>query len=354
MNKGYIYFLRNLRNEYIEIKSSEEKIEKNLFEKLNLKEEYKIYISNYEVALEIIEERFKDSKIGDSDYYNILLEDIIYFTDLLNDFISSNEYESYDDEYEEEYEDDEFYQMGKNYYYGLNDYYVDERLAKKYFEKSLSLGNERAAKYLGIMYFYGDIVKENLNKAIDYFERSAVAGDYESYSYLSRIYQKEGNIKAAKFCIDKYIEKCISEKRYTIKELIDYFELYIKNNLEIEYYKEFYNDRNIISNEINLSLEYINESSLSSDLKKDIKNRYELILFILGLPEERILNMIRETIKDFNYGDIEKVDIYLLKKIYNVIPKEIGANLEHLKNLREVIDNKKLNFKTYVKEKHNL
>lgn len=54
--------------------------------------------------------------------------------------------------------------------------------AIKYYEKSASFGNPQALKNLGNLYFFGKGVKQNLNKAREYFDK-AVQGNSDVFDF---------------------------------------------------------------------------------------------------------------------------------------------------------------------------
>lgn len=59
----------------------------------------------------------------------------------------------------------------------------------EYLEKSIELGYEAAACYLGKLYYNGKVVKKDYKKAATYFQIAANAGHAWAICYLGMCYQ---------------------------------------------------------------------------------------------------------------------------------------------------------------------
>lgn len=81
----------------------------------------------------------------------------------------------------------DLYNLGLKYY-KENDYQQAFRL----FQKVADQGSGRANFFLGVMYAEGAGVKQDNNKAIEFFKKSADSGNYSSMYNLGKMFEKEG------------------------------------------------------------------------------------------------------------------------------------------------------------------
>ena len=61
----------------------------------------------------------------------------------------------------------------------------------KYYEKSINLGGTNALVNLGALYINGDLLKKNVDKALNLFSLAASRGSMEAYNWLGIVHQKE-------------------------------------------------------------------------------------------------------------------------------------------------------------------
>ncbi len=79
-------------------------------------------------------------------------------------------------------------ELGELYYSskkGITDQY---QKALDWFNKAATAGNDKAQYYLGLMYYQGEGVKTDYNKAVEWFTKAATAGNDEAQYYLGVCY----------------------------------------------------------------------------------------------------------------------------------------------------------------------
>ncbi|MGL5963849.1 MAG: GIY-YIG nuclease family protein [Fusobacteriaceae bacterium] len=112
---------------------------------------------------------------------------------------SDSEDENYDDDFEEEIEEEvTTFDIGENYYYGLEDSIKDERIALGYFRQAIKERDYRAYFHIGNMYNYQEGgLKESKNKAIENFILGTEAGINDCHAELAKLYTHEQNYENA-------------------------------------------------------------------------------------------------------------------------------------------------------------
>ncbi len=102
---------------------------------------------------------------------------------------------------------DESLFLAECYYYGhQEDYLQDYDEALKYFVQASKLGCVEAYKYLGKMYKNGEGVKENKQKALQYFKEGAYRKDIDCYAEMATLFELDQHIDNAIKCWRKYFE----------------------------------------------------------------------------------------------------------------------------------------------------
>lgn len=92
---------------------------------------------------------------------------------------------------------EDLYNIGYNYYTGVNGYPYNKHEALKYFEMSAEAGCSMAMNQLGTLYRMGDTVGKDSRTAFRWFEKSIDAdpqNPYPVYNLAGMYYQGEGNI----------------------------------------------------------------------------------------------------------------------------------------------------------------
>lgn len=82
--------------------------------------------------------------------------------------------------------------LSKDYIHGNQQAGIepDAVQAKELLDKSISLGDYKAAADLGNMYYKGLGVEKNITKALEYFDQAKEVNSVDAYRYLSIIYQR--------------------------------------------------------------------------------------------------------------------------------------------------------------------
>lgn len=135
---------------------------------------------------------------------------------------------------------------GDKYYFGLEDFLQNYKLALTNYKKAMQLGSCTAPGKIGRMYTLGEGCKKNIDTAISYFLTGTQRNDNKCYPYLMEVYLITNNIRNFLKCwinadnfnvnipislIDEYLYKTIElnltvgnrELLYKIKdELINY------------------------------------------------------------------------------------------------------------------------------------
>lgn len=83
---------------------------------------------------------------------------------------------------------DSCFEVGNDYYNGLNGTPKDYKQAASWYTKSAELGNSFGQNLLGVMYQFGQGVEKNLPQAVTWFEASARQGNAEGQKNLGAMY----------------------------------------------------------------------------------------------------------------------------------------------------------------------
>lgn len=261
-------------------------------------------------------------------FYEFLNESLGYFTtgevNLLRQEVCKEIYT--ESQYEEEnYEEENIttFDIGENYYYGLNENIKDERIALKYFKQAIRENDFRAYYHIGNMYLYGEAgLKESTDKAIETFILGVEKGIHDCYSKLAEIYTYEQNYENAYKSWINYMSK----ENYSFEWLIpenhlDYIYYCYRENKKVDFIEKIISKKQ----DIYVALQY--RIQKDSHLKIDI-DFFEFLKSEIGVTElkELIDNYYPniENGKKYNkYGyDIDGVDKRGFKKDgFNVITK---------------------------------
>lgn len=128
--------------------------------------------------------------------------------------------------------------------------------------------DNRAMLVMGIMYSNGDGVTKNLDKAFEWFEKSANAGNFHALSKLGNIYASKEDFKNAFKWFEKSALKGDNKSAYNL----GYFYtggLGVPMNLKeaLKWYEISAKDGNIDA-QINLGFAYMSGHGTTKDLKK--------------------------------------------------------------------------------------
>ena len=140
----------------------------------------------------------------------------------------------------------EIEEKADKYYFGLDDFLQNHKMALSIYKKSMKLGSSTAPGKIGRMYKLGEGCRKNIETSISFFMTGIQREDYKCYFYLMEIYLEINNIGNFLKCwlklttlqrhvpislIDEYMHKMIilnlvvehRDLLYSVKdELIDY------------------------------------------------------------------------------------------------------------------------------------
>ncbi|MEN8435618.1 sel1 repeat family protein [Clostridium septicum] len=149
-----------------------------------------------------------------------------------------------------------------NLYYKLGQMIEDEgnrEKAMEYFLKGHDSGDLRATQKLGIVYYNGDGVKKDIDKALEYMKIAASTGEHHALyvlgvanlekdrllgiDYLKNAY-KNGSALAAEALASEYLVDVFNEKEINEKELLEYIDIAMENDIgeAFYYYGLLYNN----------------------------------------------------------------------------------------------------------------
>lgn len=154
-------------------------------------------------------------------------EEGIFSSDSEDDFLDDLDYE---EEIKEPWE--EVFDIAETYYYGHGDEIVDYEEAMIYYLKAIKLGSVLAYAKIGMMYNLGEGVRENNNKAFQYFKEGAKKGDTDCYAEMAKLFADQKNIGNALKSWKKYFELS-NEINYL--HTFWYIDFIRNNNLELQY-----------------------------------------------------------------------------------------------------------------------
>ena len=91
------------------------------------------------------------------------------------------------------------------HYYGLEGYIEDHPEAFKLYRDAARLGSPNAFERIGDMYRAGEGVKEDAQKALDFYKEGAKAGNYFCYGGMALIFLPKGHLENARKALRKMI-----------------------------------------------------------------------------------------------------------------------------------------------------
>ena len=89
------------------------------------------------------------------------------------------------------------FRVGGHYFQGMLRLRQDKAEGLKWFHKAVEAGSRMAAYCLGISYANGDGVEQGIEKALEYFHKSAELGYIHAFSLIGTILMKKGEIEEA-------------------------------------------------------------------------------------------------------------------------------------------------------------
>ena len=87
------------------------------------------------------------------------------------------------------------FRVGGHYFQGMLCLRQDKAEGLKWFHKAVEAGSRMAAYCLGISYANGDGVEQGIEKALEYFHKSAELGYIHAFSLIGTILMKKGEIE---------------------------------------------------------------------------------------------------------------------------------------------------------------
>jgi len=81
------------------------------------------------------------------------------------------------------------------YYYGREEYLQDYREALELYKDAARLGSLVAYEKIGKIYRFGEGIREDLDKAVQYFKEGAKRGNYYCYAEMSQLFCRNGQIE---------------------------------------------------------------------------------------------------------------------------------------------------------------
>jgi len=126
------------------------------------------------------------------------------------DFLEHNESDELDDlffgEEEINYPWTAIFEEAQAYYFGLDDYMQDYTEAMRLFRQAAKLGALPAYRFIGNMHQYGKGVRENKNKALEFYKEGARKGSACCYWTIAMLSVNEGNNKNAEKCFSLFLK----------------------------------------------------------------------------------------------------------------------------------------------------
>lgn len=113
-----------------------------------------------------------------------------------------------------------------DYYYGFGDELQDYEKALKYYLQSIKLGSIEAYQDVGNMYRFGEGVKEDKNKALEYFKIGTERGCINCFVDLAVIFEQMNHIENASKSWKKYFENIDSTSYAVAGQYIKFIALY--------------------------------------------------------------------------------------------------------------------------------
>lgn len=101
----------------------------------------------------------------------------------------------------------DIYEEAQNYYYGTDSYLEDRAEAYRLFQEAASLGCPSAYRFLGSMARYGNGVKANERKALEYFKEGARIGSVICYLEMADLFIETGQSDNAEKCASMFVGK---------------------------------------------------------------------------------------------------------------------------------------------------
>lgn len=227
--------------------------------------------------------------------------------------------------------------------------------AFKYFNKARKLKCSNAFNSLGLIIKEGCFphIKPNLNKSIEYFEKSASMGNVYAYNNLGKIYESQKNFKLA---FEYYSFSANSGDSWALNKLGEFYRkgIYVSKDLNIAfdyYYQASIAPRFTLCNwsKYNLAKYFYKYGLIEIGIKKDLNKAIELFedssCEILESTEE-LIYIYYDLYLDSNKTNndyLEKLNFYInklennekysssLARKVNEILKDIYEKKEHIK-----------------------
>lgn len=128
---------------------------------------------------------------------------------------------------------EEMFEIAETHYYGFGDEIVDYEEAMDYYLKAIKLGSVESYCRIGLMYTFGEGVRENKGKAFKYFKEGAKKGHLDCYAEMAKLFGDDENLENAKKSWNRYFELTADKINYLHGE--SYICLVMENNLELKY-----------------------------------------------------------------------------------------------------------------------
>jgi hypothetical protein len=128
---------------------------------------------------------------------------------------------------------EEMFEIAEIHYYGLGDEIVDYEEAMHYYLQAIKLGSIESYCKVGKMYRYGEGVREDNNKAFQYFKEGAKKGDNECFADMAELFADQENIENSLKCWKKYFELALTDIDYLHGQ--NYISFVYNNNLKLGY-----------------------------------------------------------------------------------------------------------------------
>jgi len=128
---------------------------------------------------------------------------------------------------------EDMFEIAETYYYGFGDEIQDFEEAMNYYLQAIKLGSIEAYCKIGIMYNLGEGVRENKNKAFQYFKEGAKKGDTNCYAEMAMLFGEQENIENGYKSWKRYFE--LTKEDISFLHGASYIQFVIENDLKLEY-----------------------------------------------------------------------------------------------------------------------